>query len=169
MNVTPVFFYRHLSSSTLFSCTFLSFLALLRLSGIFSHSLLAPDHRSPIVCLLHHSRACPLFCHHPCPCQSVHLLPSPPSFFSFTFSYLSAYPSLCHFFFCFSGGKADEWLDRAIPLLRGSRFNLRGHRHQQLGVPSKRPWSLGVHRINDLSVSSGQRSLIRSTSWERCQ
>lgn len=98
MNVTPVFFYRHLSSSALFSCTFLSFLALLHLSGIFSHSLLALDHRSPIVCLLHHSRACPLFCHHPCPCQSVHLLPSPASFFSFTFSYLSAYPSLCHFF-----------------------------------------------------------------------
>lgn len=55
MNVTPVFFCSHRSSSALFSCTFLSFLTLLRLSGDFSH----PDHRSPIICLLHHSRACP--------------------------------------------------------------------------------------------------------------
>lgn len=59
VNVTPVFFCSHLSSSVLFSCTFLSFLTLLCLSGDFSHSLLAPDHRSPIVCLLHHSRVCP--------------------------------------------------------------------------------------------------------------
>lgn len=115
----------------------------------------------PLPCL-------PLFCHHPYPCQSAHLLPSPP-FFSFTFSYLSAYPSLCHLFFSFSGGKADEWLDRAIPLLRGYRFNLRGHGHQQLGVLSKWAWSLGKHRINDLSVSSGRCSLVMSTSWESHQ
>lgn len=59
VNVTPVFFCSHLSSSALFSCTFLSFLALLHLSGDFSHSLLAPDHRSPIVSVLHHSHASP--------------------------------------------------------------------------------------------------------------
>lgn len=60
VNVTPVFFCRNLSSSVLFSCTFISFLMLLCLSGDFSNSLLAPDHCSTIVCLLHHSHACPL-------------------------------------------------------------------------------------------------------------
>lgn len=58
MNVTPVFFCRHLSSSALSSRTFLPFLKLLHLSGDFSHSFLALDHCSLIVCLLHHSRAC---------------------------------------------------------------------------------------------------------------
>lgn len=170
VNVTPVFFCSHLSSSALF---FLHIspvlLTLLRLSGDFSHSLLAPDHRSPIVCLLHHSHACP---------SSV-IIPVPASLPIYSPRCLLSFHLHSHIclrillfvpcFFSFSGGKADEWLDRAIPLLRGYRFNLRGHGHQQLGVLSKRPWSLGKHRINDLSLSSGGCSLIRSTSWKRRQ
>lgn len=111
MNVTPVFC-SYLSLSALFCCTFLSFfLGPFWLSGGFSHSLLALHHHSAIVCLHPPSPSLPLFCHHPSPCQSDHFLPSSPPFFSFTSSYFSVYPSCCHFFFSFSGGRADEWIE----------------------------------------------------------
>lgn len=169
VNVTPVFFCSHLSSSALFSCTFLSFFNVSPSFGSFQSFII-----SSWPSLTHCLSPPPFPCLPPLLSSSLSLpvCPFTPLTSLFLFIHIPIFVCvsfpLSLFFVCFSGGKADEWLDRAIPLLRGYRFNLRGHRHQQLGVLSKRPWSLEEHRINDLCQFGFRCSLIRSTNWERC-